>query len=411
MVYIKKLNGYVIRDEEAYNKAQSIIDGKDANGVEVKAAIATKAKTVQINQTSDRADEIALVGVQYGTSGEASDIYTTGGLVYNTEYGGLSATEFIENNQKLSDKYATKTEVTDAVASAGKVNSLVVGGTSISPDSNKVVTINTDGTYNSTSNKLATQSTVTNALKGYTKSYTFKNLAALKTALSDASDSAYKVGDALYIVEKDVPDYWVAVVNTTHSSSSAIVDPPGYNIGYYTIYELEVAKVELNGNAATVERRTSLPVEKDRVDQRIYLLDGVTESFTGSEYVSNPGELNYSTSIGVTINPGLSSVSAASLTLGCSVEVVSGSYDSTTGGLTLKIIVPANHDGIVNYNITAVGTSAEVGGIWKDNEFSYFKTYKDATEANKVTVLQKVYKDGELILFVENENEAYYSET
>lgn len=55
-------------------------------------------------------------------------------------------------------------ELADGVANAGKVDKLKLGDVEVSPDGSKVVNIATDGIYNASTNKVATESTVKTAI-------------------------------------------------------------------------------------------------------------------------------------------------------------------------------------------------------------------------------------------------------
>ena len=71
--------------------------------------------------------------------------------------------------------------------------------------------------------------------QGMSKASSFATLAAAKTALTAAEKTDYKVGDHIYIVATGTPDYWVSAVNDTKSG----------DFGYFTLSELEGAKVDL----------------------------------------------------------------------------------------------------------------------------------------------------------------------
>lgn len=71
--------------------------------------------------------------------------------------------------------------------------------------------------------------------EGKSRAAVFDTMAALTTALKAASNTAYRVGDNLYIKAIDVPDYWV----------SAILGNNTGTYGYYEISKLETEKVDL----------------------------------------------------------------------------------------------------------------------------------------------------------------------
>lgn len=63
-----------------------------------------------------------------------------------------------------------------------------------------------------------------------TRSYSFADFDSMKTTLKTATKGAYKIGDNLFIIAKDVPDYWI----------TGVLDNNSGEYGYYTISELEV---------------------------------------------------------------------------------------------------------------------------------------------------------------------------
>lgn len=92
--------------------------------------------------------------------------------------------------------------------------------------------------------------------KGRNQAHVFSTTEAMKTWLSDAENKGkYNVGDNLYIVEVDVPDWWI----------SEVLDEADTNTGYYyKIAQLETQKVDLteieneidaiNSKLITIER-------------------------------------------------------------------------------------------------------------------------------------------------------------
>lgn len=79
--------------------------------------------------------------------------------------------------------------------------------------------------------------TATNIAKGRNRAHVFTTTEAMKTCLSNADNiGKYQVGDNLYIVEVDVPDWWV----------SEVLDKADAETGYYyKIAQLETQKVDL----------------------------------------------------------------------------------------------------------------------------------------------------------------------
>lgn len=91
------------------------------------------------------------------------------------------------------------------------------------------------GTATAVSTAQSTADTAKSIAEGRAKAVSFATVAAMKTALAAASATEYKVGDNLFIVATDVPDYWVSKVNATQSG----------DYGYYEVSELETQKVDL----------------------------------------------------------------------------------------------------------------------------------------------------------------------
>lgn len=77
----------------------------------------------------------------------------------------------------------------------------------------------------------------TNIAKGKNRAHVFSTTEAMQTWLSDENNKGlYNVGDNLYIVDVDVPDWWISAVLDTADAST------GY---YYNIAQLETQKVDL----------------------------------------------------------------------------------------------------------------------------------------------------------------------
>lgn len=113
MAYVKKINGYVIRDEEAHTELSNIKNGTTAVG----------------KATADASGNV------------------------------------------ISTHYATK----DELSSAGKLDNVQISGTNLTI-SNKAVNIATDGTYNASTNKIATVSTVDDAISTLINAETADNV-------------------------------------------------------------------------------------------------------------------------------------------------------------------------------------------------------------------------------------------
>lgn len=91
--------------------------------------------------------------------------------------------------------------------------------------------------------------------KGKNRARVFSTLASMQAALANESNKGlYQVGDNLYIVDTDVPDWWV----------SQVLDEPDDTTGYYyKISKLETQKVDLSGIEAEVANLNNNIVEID----------------------------------------------------------------------------------------------------------------------------------------------------
>lgn len=88
----------------------------------------------------------------------------------------------------------------------------------------------------------------TNIAKGRNQAHVFATTDAMKEWLKNAANKGMaKQGDNLYIVTKDVPDYWVAEV----------LDTPNDEGYYYEVEELETQKVDLTTLNAAVDQLTN----------------------------------------------------------------------------------------------------------------------------------------------------------
>jgi hypothetical protein len=84
------------------------------------------------------------------------------------------------------------------------------------------------------------QATANEALvlaQGRTRGKVFETREAMRSYLTSASSSEFKLGDNLYIKEANVPDYWISSVYATQSGQ----------YGYYSVTPVESGKVALDG--------------------------------------------------------------------------------------------------------------------------------------------------------------------
>lgn len=89
--------------------------------------------------------------------------------------------------------------------------------------------------------------------EGRSRSASYATIPAMQTALQNASNKEFRVGDNIFIEAVNVPDFWISKVNATKGNDT--VPPEGssyedtYNVGYYTISKLETQKVDLSSYA------------------------------------------------------------------------------------------------------------------------------------------------------------------
>lgn len=94
----------------------------------------------------------------------------------------------------------------------------------------------------------------------------FATIDAMISNLKSASNTAYNVGHDLYIVEKEVPDFWISskqetFVEYTGDSTALITALKQYDsvqIGYYKISVLETVKVDISNYVTTEELNSAI---------------------------------------------------------------------------------------------------------------------------------------------------------
>lgn len=82
------------------------------------------------------------------------------------------------------------------------------------------------------------------------KSVTYDNIGDMIDDLKASDKTAFKVGDNIYIISTDVPDFWVTAVNENldNTNDKSYFESQNYKptqFGYYTISKLETQKVDL----------------------------------------------------------------------------------------------------------------------------------------------------------------------
>lgn len=79
--------------------------------------------------------------------------------------------------------------------------------------------------------------------EGRAKAVTFATADAMKKALAKASKNEYKIGDNIFILEENTPDYWI----------SAVLDSNNGEFGFFEVCNLETQKVDLSGYQPKVD--------------------------------------------------------------------------------------------------------------------------------------------------------------
>lgn len=138
-------------------------------------------------------------------------------------------------------------------------------------------TLTTTGTPADAAATGAAVAEATNIAKGRNRARVFATTADMETWLKTAANKGLcNVGDNLYIVQVDVPDWWVSEVLTTADSTT------GY---YYKIAQLETQKVDLTNylpkSGYTPERVlisgvNGVVTESGTTSTELYMLHGVT---------------------------------------------------------------------------------------------------------------------------------------
>lgn len=90
---------------------------------------------------------------------------------------------------------------------------------------------------------------------GKKKAFNYANISTMVSALLELPSTSLKAGDDIYIVDTDVPDFWIKDVKSSSASYSysnlsdflETLNTNGYiQIGYYEIAKLETEKVDLS---------------------------------------------------------------------------------------------------------------------------------------------------------------------
>lgn len=155
---------------------------------------------------------LASTGGVTGVKGEAESTYRKGNVNITKANIGLGN---VDNTADSVKNVATAVKA----AQDGEGNNIVA-------------------TYATKTQVEVAQQTANNALniaQGKTQGYTFDTFAEMTTALKNATNTQYKIGDTLYIKETGTPDYWISGILSTNTGK----------YGYYEITPLETQKVDL----------------------------------------------------------------------------------------------------------------------------------------------------------------------
>ena len=194
--------------------------------------------------------------------------------------------------------------------------------------------------------------------EGRVRAVSFETLAAAKTALSAAAKTDYKVGDNIYIVAKDTPDYWVSKVNDTKSG----------DFGYFTLSELESEKVDLSDYQKITDN--TLPTTSKTVVGAIGEVKTTADS-ASSAATANTAEItkikNGTTKVKASeeADSATSAEKAAKWTTARTVTVTVGSGKKSDASTDITASGNASIDGSANKEITlTLGDSGVTAGTY-----------------------------------------------
>lgn len=116
--------------------------------------------------------------------------------------------------------------------------------------------------------------------QGKVKSKTYQSLADMVTDLNALAKEAFKIGDTLYIIEEDVPDFWITHVQATPvttNTAQTLIDNnyTGVQFGYFVVSKLETQKPDLTGVVKT---------EADALTDGTIVLGAGGQTVKGSAY-------------------------------------------------------------------------------------------------------------------------------
>ena len=279
--YVKKINGYVIKDEEA--RATIAQHSTRIGELETAVQSAGKVDDVKVNDTSIIADKVANLQVD-GTYSSTNKIATV--ATVSTAAGSLQET--IETVQKA---------VETAQSTADNAHALA---------------------------------------EGRSTAHVFETQAEMLTCLQVAESTFFNVGDHLLIKATDVPDYWVTNVHHTGSGDYghfdiAILETAKVDLsGYVTDSEFS----GLDGRVDTLEEK--MPETGETVPSYVASKIAEETAVYDTRYVSKDGYVAFTNEHASAISAnttGLTNVNGRidKLTLATT-------YDATNEALTFELI-------------------------------------------------------------------------
>ena len=231
-----------------------------------------------------------FMGMSTGSSSEIEPNYSSDstGILYNTSTSTANAASLVEADLALAA----------AIANSDQVDDIQINGTTII--SNKVANVAVDGTYNASTNKIATESTVTDVVSGL-------------DAVADA-DTASGTGYAT--VNTATPSADFKVLNSVTEADGKLTAAEAYQLkkvaataessdlfkSTNSTSAYDTTATEISSSWATVVTSNAL-VDGDTVDADLNKLDnkiaGLADELIRDERVINAGMTAVSDSVGL----------------------------------------------------------------------------------------------------------------
>lgn len=231
-----------------------------------------------------------FMGMSTGSSSEIAPNYSSDstGILYNTSTSTANAASLVEADLALAA----------AIANSDQVDDIQINGTTII--SNKVANVAVDGTYNASTNKIATESTVTDVVSGL-------------DAVADA-DTTSGIGYAT--VNTTTPSADFKVLNSVTEADGKLTAAEAYQLkkvaataessdlfkSTNSTSAYDTTATEISSSWATVVASNAL-VDGDTVDSDLNKLDnkiaGLADELIRDERVINAGMTAVSDSVGL----------------------------------------------------------------------------------------------------------------